>query len=183
MCPSFYMAIAECLSSGLLESWAGNSVGWRLFIESPQPRSLLEVYELDHTELGLRVVQFAPGNYGGIFGELGRSWSNCVEGTMLSVKTFIVGLIMLRSSTVPALIPATLGLPLLVPNSCAPHFMQNCFVIVFPLSALWLKCVTSPSNWSWSSGTNKMVPNTDPVALLQFSQWQFAIISGSAFDL
>ena len=40
---------------------------------SPQPRSLLEVYELDHTELGLRVVQFAPGNYGGIFGELGRS--------------------------------------------------------------------------------------------------------------
>ena len=92
------------------------------------------------------MVQFAPGNFGGIFVALGRFGSNCVEGTMLSVKTFIIGLIMLRSSTVPALTLTTLCLPLLLPKSCVPHFVQNCLVIEFPLSALWLKVLTSPSN-------------------------------------
>jgi len=49
------------------------------------------------------MVQIAPGDFGGIFDTLARFWSNFVEGTMLSEKTFIIGLMMLRSSTVPAL--------------------------------------------------------------------------------
>ena len=91
------------------------------------------------------MVQFAPGNFGGIFVALGRFGSNCVEGTMLPVKTFIFGLIMLGAFTVPALTVTTFGLPLLDPKSCVQHFVQNCLVIVFPLSALWLKAVNFPS--------------------------------------
>ena len=62
------------------------------------------------------MVQFAPGDFAGIFDTLARFWSSIVEGTMLSAKTFIIGLMMLRSSTVPAL---TLTIPKIL---CSARF-------------------------------------------------------------
>ena len=60
-----------------------------------------------------------------------------VEGTLLSIKTFAEGFIKSNWSSVPARIDITLFLPLLLPNSNVPQFLQNRFVIEFPLSAVW----------------------------------------------
>jgi len=103
-----------------------------------------------------------------------------VDGTLLSINTFITGLIKSNWSTVPALIDSTLILALFFPNSKDPQLAQNRFVIVLPLSEVWVKEETSPEISTSSSGTKRFVPKTEPVARRQSSQWQLNIALGLA---
>ena len=102
-----------------------------------------------------------------------------VDGIFLLINTFMMGFIISTCSTVPALIDITFGLALFLPNNKEPHLGQNNFVIVLPLSAVWVKDETLPLISTLFSGTNRFVPKTEPVARRQSLQWQLNIALGS----